>query len=85
MADAASDQERNPRAAESRERSGERESAGAALSGILLRQPERVDGEVGSAQTQEEEADKKHRERARAEVEDLAKGERYKHHHEGKE
>ena len=85
MPDAASHQERNSCAAKSGERSGESERAGAAFRGILLGQPERIDGEVGAAETQKEQANEKPWERARSKVEDLAERERDEHHHQSEE
>lgn len=49
MPDALAYQKRNASPAKSRERGGKGEGTGAALCGILLGQPKRVDGEVGAA------------------------------------
>src|ERR1700692_4761436 len=84
MAHARADEEGDSRAAKSRERCGKGEGAGAALRGILLRQPESIDGEIGAAQAQKKEAGKKPGKRARAEIEDFAERERDKYHHQRK-
>src|SRR5258708_5173328 len=85
MADSVADQESNAGSSEAGERGRESEGTGAALGGILLGQPERVDGEVRAAQTQEEQTNEKPWQRSRAEIEDLSEGERDEHHHQRKE
>src|SRR6266481_852275 len=84
MTHATSYQKRDSCSAEACERGREREGAGTAFRGILLRQPESVDGEACSSQSQKEKTNEKPWQRAWAEIEDLAEGERDEHHHQSK-
>src|ERR1039457_279213 len=63
------------------ERGGESEGAAAALGAILFRQPERVDGEVGAADAQEEEADQEPEQRVFAKIEHVPQAERDEQKH----
>src|SRR5580692_11971319 len=85
MPDARSHQKGDSSSAESGKRGGKGECAGSAFRGVLFGQPKRIDGEVGPAQTQKEQANKKPRQRRRSEIEDFAERERNEHQHESKE
>src|SRR5256884_479522 len=65
-----------PGACKTRERGRKGKCAGAALRRILLRQPERVHGEIGAAQPEKEKTDKKPRKRGCSEIENLSERQR---------
>src|SRR6266404_5760925 len=83
MLNASANQKSDPGSAKSRKGSGESEGAGAALGGILLWQPQRVNGKIRSAKTEKEQADKEPRKSRRAKIEDLSKRERDEDRHHG--
>src|SRR5271156_2292606 len=85
MPNARSHQEGDASSAKSGERCRKGESAGAALRGVLLRQPESGDGEVGAPQSQKEETNEKPPKRARPKIKNFAERQRNKHHHKRKE
>ena len=83
--DAGAHQERDAGGQEAAERGGEGEGAAAALGAVLFRQPERVDGEIGAADAEEEEAGHEPRQGVAAEIEDVAEAERDADEHQDEE
>src|SRR5260370_2035177 len=81
MLNAGSDQEGDSRSAKSRNGRGKGESARAAFRRVLLRQPQRVNGKIRSAEAKKEKANKKPQKRGRPEIENLSKRERDKRQH----
>src|SRR5712664_1903216 len=76
MLNAGTDQKGDSRSAKSRNGRGKSESARAAFRRILLRQPQRVNSKIRSAEAKEEKAKKKPGKRGRPEIENLSKRER---------
>src|SRR5580693_8689440 len=85
MPDARSHQKGDSSTAESGKRGGKRERAGPAFRGVLLGQPEGIDGKVGTAQSQKEETKEKPWKCSRPKIENFAERERNEHHHQSKE
>ena len=72
-------------AGKTRERSGKGESAGAALGRVLFREPEGVNGEIGSAKTKEKKTNEEPGQRGRSEIEDFSERERNEDRHQREE
>src|SRR5216684_942446 len=85
MLNASADQEGDCRSAKSRKGGGKGESAGAAFSWILFREPESVDGKIRAAETKKKKANEKPGKRGRTEVENLSKRERDEGQHQREE
>src|SRR6266851_5305718 len=83
MLNAGSDQKGDSRSAKSRNGRGKGESARAAFRRILLRQPQRVNSKIRSAEAKKEKANKEPRQRGRPEIENLSKRERDEGQHQG--
>src|SRR6267143_2362421 len=81
MLHASSHEKRDASAAKARKRRAESKRARATFRRILLRQPERIHSKVRSAQSEEEKTNKKPWKRLGAEIENLAKRQRDKSHH----
>src|SRR5260370_1890071 len=77
------EQKGDPRSAKSRNGRGKSEGARAAFRRVLLRQPQRVNGKIRSAEAKKEKANKKPRKRGRPEIENLSKRERDEGQHQG--
>ena len=85
MADAGAYQEGDAGANETGERGGEGEGGGATFGGILLGEPEGVDGEIGAAEAEKEKTEEEPGERVLREVENFAESERNKDGHKREE
>src|SRR5262249_209207 len=80
MLDAGADEKRDASAGESSDRRGERESARAAIGGVLLWQPQGVHREIAAADAEHKEHEHERRQRMR-QIEHVAEAKRDRHEH----